>query len=436
MENIPPPIIAPPAEVPSPPEPTGRMQWAWWVLAIMVVAMIASQLMEYFDPAQKPSYAVERATLTQISKGIGDRTSADRIVSDLAWKKDKDIAASRIYVVAWFTAREKACPADLQGLIAKEKSGWDASLSKLYASDKISKEEALAYTKSIPEDEKLDAVIKKHIAAKSGQAPASAAPSLENMGPYLLVGVAMMAGAGGGVLIWVWYYQARATGKLAPLGFPKYPASNLEADTFALRTAFFIWLLGPLSPAQFLPKGFATFATLGASAALYFVPIAGFRLGRGFIGKISPLKAFGAAWTTYIAAMPILMFSLMLAVGLQKILPESSHPLTTELAEDPSKIWSAILAAVIMAPLMEETIFRGLLFPGIAKLNAKPIAAGLVSSAIFAMIHPQGIPAWPALAAVGAAAAFVTYQTRSLWPAIILHATHNGLLLLLALNIG
>jgi membrane protease YdiL (CAAX protease family) len=55
------------------------------------------------------------------------------------------------------------------------------------------------------------------------------------------------------------------------------------------------------------------------------------------------------------------------------------------------------------------------------------------SSLLFAMVHPTGVPAWPALAAIGAMAALLTFQTRSLVPSIVMHAVHNGTLLLLNL---
>jgi hypothetical protein len=95
-----------------------------------------------------------------------------------------------------------------------------------------------------------------------------------------------------------------------------------------------------------------------------------------------------------------------------------------------SVIVSFFLLAVVQAPIVEEIIFRGMIAPAISRFS-KPWTAILASGLLFAAIHPQGIAGWPPLMVVGCMAAYLTYHSRSLWPAIFLHAFHNGGLLVL-----
>ncbi|WP_243303155.1 CPBP family intramembrane glutamic endopeptidase [Geothrix oryzisoli] len=82
-----------------------------------------------------------------------------------------------------------------------------------------------------------------------------------------------------------------------------------------------------------------------------------------------------------------------------------------------------------LAPCFEELLFRGFLFPVLARQGRVPVA--LVASALlFGAIHlqPDGLPV---LSTLGLVLALAVRQTGSLWPAILVHATWNGSLFLL-----
>ncbi|MEN9360379.1 MAG: hypothetical protein RL095_1914 [Verrucomicrobiota bacterium] len=82
-----------------------------------------------------------------------------------------------------------------------------------------------------------------------------------------------------------------------------------------------------------------------------------------------------------------------------------------------------VLVATVGAPLMEEVIFRGLLYSGLRhQMNWLP--AALVSAAIFAVIH---FDPWQFLGlfGLGFAFAFVREKTGSLLLAMFLHASNN-----------
>lgn len=90
---------------------------------------------------------------------------------------------------------------------------------------------------------------------------------------------------------------------------------------------------------------------------------------------------------------------------------------------------SLVLSVVAIAPVVEELVFRGLLLPGIARGSG--VLVGIAISTLgFALSHV--LPAPVAVAFVGGLLfATVTYRTRSLLPAIAMHAAHNALPVLL-----
>lgn len=86
-----------------------------------------------------------------------------------------------------------------------------------------------------------------------------------------------------------------------------------------------------------------------------------------------------------------------------------------------------VFAMVVLAPLGEETLFRGFLYAGIAASRAGPVVAIVVSTVIFASLHVQydwyGVVG---VAAIGLYLGVVRYRTRSLYLTMFLHAVGNA----------
>ncbi|MDF1813268.1 MAG: CPBP family intramembrane metalloprotease [Verrucomicrobiales bacterium] len=84
----------------------------------------------------------------------------------------------------------------------------------------------------------------------------------------------------------------------------------------------------------------------------------------------------------------------------------------------------SIINACIMAPIVEETLFRGYFYP-VLKRFTSPLFSALVTSAIFAVVHsnlPAHLPLW-------AFAIIVTLayeMSRCLWVPILIHSLFNG----------
>ena len=85
----------------------------------------------------------------------------------------------------------------------------------------------------------------------------------------------------------------------------------------------------------------------------------------------------------------------------------------------------AIVTVVVMAPLFEEVIFRGVLLES-TRVRYGVVAAWLLSSAIFGIVQVHPTVVVNAFV-MGLVLAFIYLRTDSLWSAIILHAINNGI---------
>jgi membrane protease YdiL (CAAX protease family) len=92
------------------------------------------------------------------------------------------------------------------------------------------------------------------------------------------------------------------------------------------------------------------------------------------------------------------------------------------------------ITAIVVAPLFEETFFRGFLFQGLAR-SWGVVAGAVVSAIVFALAHQQLSVIVPFFV-LGLLLAWVFYRTRSLWANIVLHASFNAVSVLLWTAIG
>jgi len=93
-----------------------------------------------------------------------------------------------------------------------------------------------------------------------------------------------------------------------------------------------------------------------------------------------------------------------------------------------------VLLVVVLAPVAEEIVFRGVLLPVIS--DRWGVFWGVtLSSLIFTAMHlvPYTMPPIMLLAI---ALSWLFFRTRSLWPAIVAHAAFNGIGLIVAYTLG
>jgi len=129
--------------------------------------------------------------------------------------------------------------------------------------------------------------------------------------------------------------------------------------------------------------------------------------------------------------------NLVLGIGVTLLLvritgAHASSPIVQELSGGPWRLAGLYAMACIFAPFMEETMFRGILFHHLRQRWSWVVTAGIVS-VIFAMLHPQGWVAVPALTAIAMVLSALREWRGSLIAPMAAHACNNFLVLTLAL---
>jgi membrane protease YdiL (CAAX protease family) len=84
---------------------------------------------------------------------------------------------------------------------------------------------------------------------------------------------------------------------------------------------------------------------------------------------------------------------------------------------------ATVISVCILAPVLEEMLFRGVILRSFLRLYSRWVAI-LASSAIFGLAHLNIYQFMVALL-IGSIAGWLYERTRSLWPCILLHAAYN-----------
>jgi membrane protease YdiL (CAAX protease family) len=178
----------------------------------------------------------------------------------------------------------------------------------------------------------------------------------------------------------------------------------------------------------------------------------GLNFGRNPI--LEPIIGLGC----YAMALPLVAIGLLITYFLLMIQRSSSegagnpfaptnmptHPIVETLAHGGwPEILGVILLASVAAPLIEETMFRGVLHRHLREASSRfgPalsfIISALVVSFLFAVIHPQGVLAVPVLMALAFGFTMAREWRGTLVPAMVGHALNNGIVtILLAAALG
>ena len=253
---------------------------------------------------------------------------------------------------------------------------------------------------------------------------------------------------GAGIIAWFVYFYLRSNGTVRPLGLPNWPMRIELADRYVLRAAllFVSFVIFSLIAAaiysatriskdlvQILPGIGMILIALNLPKDKFF----GNRLTTRGIGVNSNKldKRFLWGTTGFLANIPLLALVVIVTLPLTRLLPTHPHPAGEEMMSNPSlpAILSVLFMASIVAPIWEEIAFRGLLFPAFAKVTNNVVLGAIISSFLFAAIHPQGPGGWPALFTIAMMNCALTYHTKSVVPGIVLHFIHNTFTMIMAL---
>ncbi len=155
---------------------------------------------------------------------------------------------------------------------------------------------------------------------------------------------------------------------------------------------------------------------------------------------LSPAAYVVTRWTATAIALPTLMREMnRYGTGVSRA---NAEPIARVLTQ-PSWV-ETWLAAALVAALVEEFVFRGLVWETVASLlrgripnGATALAASAVSVTLFAWLHADvpggvGIVRFVAAIALGTTTALARSLSGSIVPCVILHAANNSITLLTA----
>jgi len=139
-------------------------------------------------------------------------------------------------------------------------------------------------------------------------------------------------------------------------------------------------------------------------------------------------RAAGQGLASYVGIIPVIF---VISFLYQIFLYAAGYPVTLQdvvvIFLEPQSGWSLfflLLLAVVVAPLVEEVLFRGMLLPVLMK-KMSPGTAIVISSVFFAGIH-QHLPSMVPLFVLAVVLALLYVYSGSLWTSIVLHAVFNG----------
>lgn len=148
-------------------------------------------------------------------------------------------------------------------------------------------------------------------------------------------------------------------------------------------------------------------------------------IGSGVIGYccVLPIAACGAlvSWASWRVSQALQQGDAADTV--------TGHPVGELFFDAPAIVrFGLLLLASVGAPLIEETMFRGVLHRGLRRSLSLPLAAGF-GAACFAAVHPQDIIVLPVLMALAVGFALVREWRDSLIAPMVAHGLHNGMLI-------
>lgn len=159
----------------------------------------------------------------------------------------------------------------------------------------------------------------------------------------------------------------------------------------------------------------------------------GWHTGKGITSEIF------AGVLGYFAGLPIIALGLGLMLLLMSVVSSITggsgagggltHPIVETYTGSPIMVFVALVFAVVWAPFVEETMFRGCFFTFLRTKHGFIVSA-LLSSFVFAAIHPQGWMSIPALGSVGYVLAMIREWRGSLIAPMVAHALHNATLVM------
>lgn len=435
--------------------------WGWIGLALMFVFLIVSGLSRTSSKEQGAGLSVGEAEIAlrkEIARKL-DKSGVSRILKDRdQGPKLADIAQDLVLLQlrnpraaavrgALLVESGKPVPGDTIRVLQSSSLPEYRAAARVFSDAKLAKADLPGLDRALEPLGFTGRVIGTQAATKAGIKDARRGLATASGVRAVIAGSIFLLAVAIGAAGWLGYLLYRATGEFPALGLPLDPASEVEADRVALRglQVFFGFMLvstvvaivaSALRLGQTASQYLTAAVILAGLALLFRTPLTGKPLSMADIGfkKDRLTRNIGFGVLGACMELPISVAVLLLLRFTFPNLPGGGHPAEQiSLSTDFVSRFGWLLLGVVVAPIWEEVFFRGLLFPALKGLLSSVTVAALVSSTLFAVIHPQGPAAFASLAVTGLASCVLVAQTRSLVPSVVMHMVHNGILFSVAL---
>ncbi|GAC1444590.1 MAG: hypothetical protein NVSMB52_04040 [Chloroflexota bacterium] len=188
------------------------------------------------------------------------------------------------------------------------------------------------------------------------------------------------------------------------------------------------------------------FLAMGVITSALVLILRKYRVGPSILGFHFP--GWSALRNAAVSVMPIFLGVALLQLIFKVLLPGyhiqgNAHQLLPSTHHGHAPIFeqaALLLFASVEVPLVEETLFRGILFQGMRTFfarwfsyHASVAAAAVASGALFGLVHPEP-HSWPILIFIGIALAYVFQYSRSVYASALVHGIINSIAVLAVLN--
>jgi membrane protease YdiL (CAAX protease family) len=434
---------------------TSRRNFApWLLLSLLFFLSIVGALSQYLMSDQAadsvPTYSQELlqldvlTSLRQVSPAAASAGMSNNwkdLANGIEPKSKSDELGWRLKA-AFLREGKTPIPSSVLRRLKSLESGelW----LKIYGESKLTTNEAMDLVNRITEPGTINTIAKVHALEKAGDRKArNRLISPARVYKLMVAGFVVFGILGLGVIAWIAFLLTVRSGQAKPLGLAADTSTPENQDRLAtLAVALFGGFIAFSGVAPFLTQAIPITPTILTGILMIgwvflVLRMAKLQLSQIGLGRANLGRHVGIGFMAFAMELPVAGLLAIIGTQVLRFLPTPSHPASNALMNNPTPIVivSMLFLAVIVAPFWEEVMFRGLLFPALTGWTGRVIASGITSSLLFAMIHPQGIPIWLALSAIGGASCIVSYWTKSLVPSIVMHACHNGTLMLLTIAI-
>ncbi len=170
----------------------------------------------------------------------------------------------------------------------------------------------------------------------------------------------------------------------------------------------------------------------GTQAIILIVPFIYALYIKSDLKELYKLRRFSVKYL--LIGIPLMAAGLFLTSTLQNLLLQAIPGLEVllEALEDAlllDNMFIYVIVVAVLPAICEELLFRGFLLTAF-RVEQYPVAAILVTSLMFGVFHMNVFQLITGMV-LGSVLGFVTYKTKSIYPAMILHFMNNGIAVLL-----